>query len=406
VAVADLPVVSHAQTALDRYGMGGLFAANVLGAGSVYILAQTGASTGFALLWVLPLAFALDMVLHDLSSRLAAEGRPLMVYIRSVLGPRWAPVYALTMALVMQLWAVANYAVAGAALAWLTGLPVVPCIILSAGVAITLIVTQRYPTVEAAIATLLLVVFGAYVALAAGVSPPRSAVLAGFNPFAGVTSATLVIAMLGTTVYYPNFFIQSSMRPTKGWTELAHYRRDNAVGVAASVLVSAAMLTVAAMTLPPGELALADPAVPLRAALGTWAEPLFMLAVFAAAFTSATGTLFGSSFAVPQAFGRRTEFGDPAFVGVTVALIVLSTTLALAALAFTNLTPVRMAIVMPALNGALFLPATLAALYGATNHQLSPPLKALALLAFLVLAAGSVLTAQDLLHTIETFLYS
>lgn len=403
-SLADVtPGGNIAKVLLHKYGLGTLFAANVLGAGSIYILAQTGASVGFALLWVLPLAFAVDMVMHDLSARMATHNQPLMEYIRSVIGDRPAQMYAVTMALVMQLWAVANYAVSGAALSWFTGLSVDTSIIIMAGIGAVLISIRKYKSVESVVATMMFVVFVAYASLTFGLDMPMRQVMSGFVP-GSVAQPALIIAMLGTTVYYPNFFIQSSMQPTKLWTDLRKYRRDNAVGIGIAVLVSAGMLSVAAVALNPGELTLTEPAVPLVEMVGLWALPVFMVAVLAASFTSATGTLFGSSFAVPQSFGHDTEFGDSAFSAVTLVLITLSATLAIWALENTALTPVRMAIIMPALNGAIYLPVTLLAMYSANRHRIGLKQKMVTALAIAVLFAGSLLTAESLYMTVVGWL--
>lgn len=383
---------------LDAYGLGAMFCANVLGAGSVYILAQTGASTGFALLWVLPLAFVVDLVMHDMSSRMAARGRPLMSFIRDAIGKRPATGYAITMALVMQLWSVANYAVAGYAAAWFIGWNELMMIPMVAFIAILLIYTGTYDQVEAVIGGLLVIVFGVYAALVVGVDASVTSIGAGFIP--QVSDATLVIAMLGTTVYYPNFFIQSSMRPTKDWTDLSKYRRDNIVGVAFSVIVSAGMLIVAAVALSPGEMTLVEPARPLVEMIGGWTLPVFMVAVFAASFTSGTGTLFGSGFAVPQALGHRTEFGDRLFKATVVTLISLSSIISVYVLSVTEMTPVRMAITMPAVNGLIYLPLTLLAMYAATRHEMGRKQEALTVVTLLVMFAGSVLTAQSLYDTV------
>lgn len=388
---------------LHDYGLGTLFAANVLGAGSIYILSQTGASTGFALLWVLPLAFAIDMVMHDMSARMASNGRPLMSYIRGVIGSRNAKIYAVTMALIMQLWAVANYAVAGYAAGWFIGYTHYGIVVAIGAVGVLLVYTGTYRKVEAVISAAIVIVFGAYLALVAGLPVQPHHIVNGLIPSA-INDGTLIIAMLGTTVYYPNFFIQSSMRPTKGWFDIKKYRRDNAAGIGFSVIVSAAILSVAAVSLDPGELTLTGPAQPLIDLVGPWTMPLFMVAVLLASFTSATGTMFGAGFAVPQAFGIDTEFGDPWFTVTVMALIWISIGCALAALTYTNLTPVRMAIVMPALNGAIYLPLTILAMYMATWDEMGIKQRTITALTVVVMFAGSLLTAQSLYTTVIRFL--
>jgi Mn2+/Fe2+ NRAMP family transporter len=407
--LADVTPGGHAaQALLHKYGLGALFAANVLGAGSIYILSQTGASVGFTLLWVLPLAFAVDMVMHDMSSRLAVRDRPLMEYISDALheltgSTRIGVAYAILMALVMQLWAVANYAVAGAAFSWFTGVNVYVAILAASSIGVVLVMTRTYNYIEAVISALLVTVFVSYAALSFGLDVNTADLVSGFVP-GDVSSATLVIAMLGTTIYYPNFFIQSSMQPTKEWTSLRKYRRDNAVGIAFAILISVGMLVVAAVALEPGELSLTDPAIPLVDSVGAWTLPVFMAAVLAASFTSATGTLFGSSFAVPQSLGKKTIFGDTVFTVVTVVLIGVSSVLSILALEFTEMTPVRMAITMPALNGAIFLPVTILAMYNATAYEMDAWQKTVSAIAVVVMFAGSILTAESLFDTVVSFL--
>lgn len=402
VSTVTKQVIESGQVALHRYGMGILFAANVLGAGSVYILSQTGANVGFALLWVLPLAFGVDFVLHEMGGRLASRGEPLMGHARDLMGPRLAPIFGVSMALVMQLWGVANYAVAGAAFAWFTGVPVVAGILTVAGAAFVLIGVQKYQRVELWVTGLLLSLSAVYVAFTLGLSPPMGDISMGFIP-SNFNEPALIIAMIGTTVYYPNFFIQSSMRPTKEWTDISRYRRDNLAGITMSVVVSAAILIVAGMTLTDaGQLSLTDPAIPIVAGAGQWALPAFVFAVFAASFTSATGTLFGSGFAVPQSFGVDTVFGDRGFRLTMMSLIAMSAVGASLALTYTNMTPVEMAIIMPALNGAIFLPLTvLFLLYGTWEH-LSIKMRVAGVTAGMVMFAGSILTAQGLYDTIVT----
>ncbi|WP_265112199.1 divalent metal cation transporter [Halosolutus halophilus] len=395
--------------ALYRYGLGVLFAANVFGAGSVYILADTGANFAFSLLWVLPLAFLIDIALHDMSARLAVANEPLADYIVDRL-PIGGTTVVVSMSLMSALWAVSNYAVAGAALAWL--LPgfddVIGGIVLAAGAGIAIVQLKVYDRVEAAIAAAVFAVFGSYGLLLAGLDVPWQSVAAGLQPVleSEIGYLTAVIALLGTTVYWPNFFIQSSIKPTKEWTDIWRYRQDNAVGIATTLLIGSFVMIVSAVTLSEGEMTLTGPGVPLADILGRTALVVFMLAVFLASITSATGTLFGAGFMVPQSLGRHTVFGDAAFRRTVVGLIVLSALTALPMLVYTGFGPVEMAIVMPAINGAIGLPITVFALIGAVNEfydvEWYENLGFLA--AGLVLLIGSLLTVQSLYETIVTIL--
>lgn len=208
--VEAVPGGETIHNALYRYGLGVLFAANVFGAGSVYILADAGANFAFTLLWVLPLAFLIDIALHDMSARLAVANEPLADYIVDTL-PIGGSTLVIEISLMSALWAVSNYAVAGAALAWLMpGIDnVVVGIVLAAGAGIAIVQLKVYDRVEAAIAAAVFAVFGSYGLLLVGLDVPWQSVAAGLQPMLSseIGYLTTVIALLGTTVYWLNFFI-------------------------------------------------------------------------------------------------------------------------------------------------------------------------------------------------------
>jgi Mn2+/Fe2+ NRAMP family transporter len=359
------------ERVMESYGMGLLFAANIFGAGSIYILTSTGANFGFSLLWVLPLSLLVGLAIHEMSIRLAVRDEPLMEFIREGIGAGPSKAFAAFIAFIMHFWSVANYALAGAALAYLTPLDnVLIWTVLAGAAGLALVELRVYQRIETVIAILVLAVFGSYLLLFYGVSVPVAAAARGVVPVVNTEMGylTMIIALVGTTIYYPNFFIQTSMHRDKPFETLGRYRRDHTFGLAAAILMSAAVLIIAAITVPSGESSLIDPAIPLVEHAGEWALPVFVVAAGAASFSSATGTLFGAGFMVPQAFGIDTDFGDRSFRLVVEALIALSIVLAVPILAFTDFTPVRLALLMPAVNGVIGLPATVVALYLATHE--------------------------------------
>ncbi|ELZ18057.1 Mn2+ and Fe2+ transporter of the NRAMP family- like protein [Haloterrigena salina JCM 13891] len=393
------------HNALYRYGLGVLFAANVFGAGSVYILADAGANFAFSLLWVLPLAFLIDIALHDMSARLAVADEPLADYIVDAV-PVGGRALVIAISLMSALWAVSNYAVAGAALAWLLpGLDnVIVGIVLAGGAGIAIVQLKVYDRIEAAIAAAVFAVFGSYGLLLAGLDVPWQSVAAGLRPAlnSDIGYLTTVIALLGTTVYWPNFFIQSSIQPTKEWTDVWKYRRDNAAGIATTLLIGSFVMIVSAVTLAEGEMTLTGPGQPLADILGQGALLVFMIAVFLASITSATGTLFGAGFMIPQSLGSHTVFGDFRFRRTVIGLITVSAATALPLLVYTGFGPVEMAIIMPAVNGAIGLPVTVFALIGAVNrfYDVEWYENAAFIAAGLVLLIGSATTIQSLYETI------
>ncbi|PGF17476.1 iron transporter [Natrinema sp. CBA1119] len=407
--VKAIPGGETIHGALYRYGLGIMFAANVFGAGSVYILADTGANFAYSLLWVLPLAFFIDIALHDMSARLAVADEPLADYILDAVPIGGRPLLV-GISLMSALWAVSNYAVAGAVLAWLVPFfdNVLVGIVLAAGFGIAIVQMKVYDRIEAVIAVMVFAVFGSYGLLLAGLDVPWQSVAAGLQPVLAtdIGYLTAVIALLGTTVYWPNFFIQSSIQPTKEWSNIWDYRRDNAAGIATTLTIGSFVMIVSAVTLSEGAMTLTGPGVPLAEIIGQGALVLFMVAVLCATITSATGTLFGAGFIIPQSLGRHTVFGDTAFRRTVIALVVLSAATALPMLLYTGFGPVEMAIIMPAVNGAIGLPLTVFALIGAVNryYDIEWYENAGFLAAGIVLLIGSLMTVQSLYETIINIL--
>jgi manganese transport protein len=405
----DLPPVKGSKRFLDSYGPGLLFAATIFGAGSTYILASSGAQYGYALLWMVPLAGLVDLGMREMAGRLGAIDKPLMEYIRTTIGAGPSKALAVLIAFIMHFWAISNYAVAGALLVWLTPLTNVYLgVILAAGVGLALLELRVFERVELAIAIMVMTVFGVYLVLLFDLSLPVQQVASGFIPTirADISFLALLIGIVGTTVYYPNFFIQSSMNGSKGWTKMAQFRRDNIFGIIFVVILSMAVMAVTAATLEPHTPTLVGPGKPLSAILGGYALTAFALATLLAAFSSATGTLFGAGYLVPQAWDRDTTFGDWAFRRVVEVLIVMSVCFIILLLEFTQMTPVRLGITMPAINGVIGLPITALALFFANEKFFDHPLwlRICFGIAVVVMFLLSLLTAQSLYGQIVQWL--
>ena len=402
-SVVDVPF-ERAKETVHQYGLGLLFAANIFGAGSVYILTEAGLLFGYGLLWVLPLGLGVGLAMHEMSARLAAEDRPLMTYIRDVLGERTAKPFAFGISFIMQFWSVANYALAGAALVYLTPLSnLYVAVIVSAALGIALVELRVYSRIEGVIAALVFAIFASYLVIVANLQPLATGIAGGFVPeiVGDIEYMTMIIALLGTTVYYPNFFIQTSMQHEKNW-DVSRYRRDHTVGLAAVIALSATVIVAAAISMPDADLAFTTPAEPLVEMIGEWVLGLFILAVGAASFSSATGTLFAAGFMVPQSSGISTQFGDLHFRRTVHFLIGLSVALAIPILAFTDFTPVDLALLMPAVNGVIGLPLTALALFAAVRRYFEPSRfeQAIFLAAVVVLFLTSLVTGEDLARSV------
>ena len=173
-------------------------------------------------------------------------------------------------------------------------------------------------------------------------------------------------------------------------------RLDHTVGLVAVILLSISVMVIASIAVPTGEPTVVDPAYPLVEMIGPWALYAFLAGAGAASFSNATGTLFAAGFMVPQSFGHDTVFGDAYFRRTVNLLIALSVVIAVLVLSTTDLTPVHLAIIMPAINGVIGLPLTVLALYGtvARYFDLSRA-EHVVFAATVVLAAGLALVTAE-----------
>jgi len=218
-----------------------------------------------------------------------------------VIGPTAAKPFALGIAFIMQFWASLTTRSRGC-----TGLyhplsNLYVGIIVVAALGISLVELRVYSRIGV-IATLVLAIFASYLVIVANLQPPLGGVALGFVPTISgdIGYLTMIISLVGTTVYYPNFFIQTGMQHEKDWTDVSRYRKDHTVGLAAVVALSATVIIAAAIAVPDETLTLTAPAEPLTDMIGPWVLGVFVLAVGAASFTSATGTLFAAGFMLPS----------------------------------------------------------------------------------------------------------
>jgi len=347
------------------------------------------------------------MVTHEMTSRLAVRDQPLMALLRERLGQTVAVPTAVALSVFMSLWATANLAVFAVAIRELTGIGI-PVTILAIGgalISITLIGLHRYRDVEIVICVLLSGFILAFLTVFLGDVPSAGAVADGFIPALGDQGyLTMVIAFLGTTVYYPNLWIQTSMGQEKGWDleDLPVLRKENLTGLLTAVLASTLVMIVMAHQVPSSSsISFLDPIRSLQS-LGGLGTPVFLLGTIMASFTSATGTLFAAGFILPQARGQEVAFGDQTFQEGLAGTLAFGTALIPVTLASTSLGPVDMAILFPAVNGIIGLPLTAGLTIYFLNQQTEPSrtMNVAAIAVFILLLMISGLTAQSLLRSL------
>jgi len=347
--------------------------------------------------------------MHEMSARLAARNEPLMDYIRDVIGPTAAKPFALGIAFIMQFWSVANYALSRG-LHWSLsprfrtctwGLSSWPRSVSRSSNSASTVVSRGHRDARA----------GDFRVLSGHRREPPAplgGVALGFVPTISgdIGYLTMIISLVGTTVYYPNFFIQTSMQHEKDWTDVSRYRKDHTVGLAAVVALSATVIIAAAIAVP-------DETLHAHRTRGTAhrhdrpvgarrVRPRRRCRIVHERDRNAVRRRLHA----PQSYGLTTNFGDIHFRQTVHFLIGLSVLLAIPILAFTDFTPVKLALLMPAVNGVVGLPITALALFAAIERHFDPNRleRAVFLAAVVLMFLVSLVTAQSLVQSIVKLL--
>ncbi|MFC6826301.1 Nramp family divalent metal transporter [Halopelagius fulvigenes] len=360
---------------IQKYGLAFVMVASYFGSGSVYIASQAGVVHGYTLLWAVLGAALLGFMAQNMSARLGIHGESLMVFVRRKMGRPAATAIAVFLSIGCVAWTLGLVAAVGAGVSFLLGGAVgwQPIAVVTT-VAAILVGLLNYEAVENLMIGMMLALMVVYVVVALPSGADPAAITLGFVPTADSLGAlTMAAGILGTTALWPNFFLESILVHTKGWTDesdLPDARRDLAVGYAVGGVTTVAILIAAAALLRPmGYTSLETFMTPGRAlveVLGTWAMVLFIGGVIAAAFNSIIPIMWTPAYIVPQAAGydspRDTRLFTLLFslgTGIGVLSPVVSSVL--------NLSVVDMVILFPMYNGIFSLPVAAVLLFWAVN---------------------------------------
>ncbi|SFF95339.1 NRAMP (natural resistance-associated macrophage protein) metal ion transporters [Halopelagius inordinatus] len=360
---------------VQKYGLAFVMVASYFGSGSVYIASQAGVTHGYTLLWAVVGAALLGFMAQDMSARLGIHGESLMVFVRRRLGRPIATAIAVFLSIGCVAWTLGLVAAVGAGISFLLGGAVgwqpIAVVTTVAAIAVGLL---DYDSVENLMIGMMLALMVVYVVVALPSGADPRAITLGFLPTAdSLGTLTMAAGILGTTALWPNFFLESILVHTKGWTnksDIPDVRRDLAVGYAVGGVTTIAILIAAAALLRPmGYTSLKTFITPGRAlveVLGTWAMVLFIGGVVAAAFNSIIPIMWTPAYIVPQAAGYDSPRDSRLFTiifavgtGIGVLSPVVSSIL--------DLSVVDMVILFPMYNGIFSLPIAAILLFWSVN---------------------------------------
>ncbi len=345
---------------LALLGPGLIAAAAGNDAGGVTTFTVVGARYGYSLLWALiPIAISLCVV-QEMSARLGAvTGKGLSDLIREEFGVRWTAFAMLILLIANFGTTIAEFAGIAAALGlfgvskWLA----VPAM----AVLVWLVVVRFSYRVAERVFLSLAAVFVVYL-VAAFLSGPDWGAVARATVIPRVEASgdfiVTLITLVGTTITpYMQLFLQSAV-VDKGVTteDYARARADVIVGSVLSIVISAAIVIVAATTLHASGIAVetaADAARALAPIVGPAATVLFGVGLFGASMLAASILPLSTAYAISEAFGfergvSRELREAPVFFGLYSALIALG-----AAVVLLPVDPIRVILASQLVNGIL-----------------------------------------------------
>jgi Mn2+/Fe2+ NRAMP family transporter len=346
----------------------GLVAANAGNdAGGIATYASVGAKYGYDLLWMMVVITVSLIVVQEMAARMGAvTGKGLAELIREQYGVRWS-FFSTASVLVANLGiCVSEFVGIGAAFG-LAGIPFQVSVPISAVLVWSLLVRGSYKVAER-IFVLMTIPFFAYPIAAVLARPHWGAVgNAIAQPHIRTSGSYLLlfVATAGTTITpFMQLYVQSAVvEKGIGADELRAERSEVVAGSVFANLVAAFIIIATAATLfVHGDHTVdnaADAARALKPFAGRFAEVLFGVGLLGASLLAAAILPVTAAYVVAETFGFEKGISHrvreaPVFVGVTTALIVIGTAVAVVP----GIPVISLLVFVQVVNG-LLLPVTL-----------------------------------------------
>ncbi|MCP3032529.1 Nramp family divalent metal transporter [Halobacillus sp. A1] len=297
---------------LKNVGPGAIVAAAIVGPGTVTTSSNVGAQFGYALIWALIFSVIATMFLQEMVTRLGVITRKdLSTILREQFSHpvlKWLTILLIISAIVIGSAAYEAGNIVGGAigLSSITGLSnrtVAIIIGLTAGV---LLWIGKYKIIERVFVGLILTMTLSFVITAIVIQPDLSAIVTqGLVPTVSADNVIFIISLIGTTIVPYTLFLQSSVvqERFKGEDDLIDSRFDVVTTISICGIISVAIIITAAVAFPSGT-EIDDPSVmadQLRPLLGSWAEYVFAVGIFAAGISSAITAPLASAYATAGA---------------------------------------------------------------------------------------------------------
>lgn len=363
---------------IPTLGPGMLVTAAFVGPGTIATATTAGVSFGYALLWALLFSVVATVVLQEMSVRQAViTGNGLSRTMRNTLAENWFGRVALLLVVLAVGLGNAAYEsgnIAGATLALSNVSPLSAKIwaLLIGAIAATLLFLPAYRHIERALIGLVLLMSAVFVSSAIALSPLWPELAKGLvKPSLPAGSATMIIALIGTTVVPYNLFLQANAAKDR-WScaadpalALRAARWDTVLSVALGGIITLSLVSAAAVTFYFGSATFSQDAFSsqLEPLLGSSGRLVFAIGLFAAGLTSAVTAPLAAGYAVCGALGWEDQHRGIAFRWISLGIIAIGTLFAV----FGG-RPLSLIIFAQAANG-LLLPIIAAVLLWLMNQR-------------------------------------
>ncbi len=374
-----------------RFGPALLVTAAFIGPGTVLTASKAGAQYGYTLLWAIVFAVFTTIVFQEMAARLGIVSKGgLANAIRTTFrnpSTKWAAISLVLGAILFGNCAYQTGNIMGAAtgLEILTPLPSTVWAIAIAVVALTVIMIGRLAVLQWFLASLVAIMGLVFTISAILCGPEIVSLIGGLKPTIPDGSEWAIVGLIGTTVVPYNLFLHASAAANKYSADgsvptgdeqhndnvlaghVRHSLLDTILSITVGGIITASLMVTAAVTFRDAEIGqVGDIAAQLRPSLGTWAESIFAIGLFAAGLTSSITAPIAAAYAAAGCFGWDARLQD--WKLRTVAGIVVVVGLAFA-IAFGS-SPAETIIVAQIANGLLLPIVAIFLLYVLNRKEL------------------------------------
>ena len=341
-------------------GPGIIIIGSFLGPGTITTATRTGASFGYSLLWTIVFSVLATIILQEMASRIGIiSQKGLAEHITEFFEKnkflRTLSIFFVGGAITLGGIAYMSGDLLGTSLgiSQITGLPreaIAPFIGLLILFIINVGTVKWLEYILGALVATMVIIFVMTMFI---VQPDLSEMAAGLVPSIPENGLLYCVALIGTTIVPYNLFIHCTNAKDK-WSKPEHLtlsRWDITVSVIIGGIITMAVMVTAGTIMRGMEVnSVADLSVQLEPVLGSYANLVMSLGLFAAGLSSAIITPLGVSYVLSGLLGWQPNKTDKRFVFTNIAILVIGIIGAT-----TGFNPLTVILMAQALNG-VFLP--------------------------------------------------